>query len=379
LWNEYYEELRRYRALHGHCSVPQSYYSLSPTSTRGGSGRSAASVGGSFRALGKWAERQRRMYERHPRTEQERARIARLESIGFEWERGSGISGTAPGETTTSSSSPNQQQVKGGSAAAAAAAADYIDPANVSATDVIMGRTGGGTHHPGNEFYRRLCWESQEEYRRAMRQTKKGVGRKIVNVIRGLRPPGRFLEPVSTTQEGLVLYREIPREHVVEKVCQTVRDQRRPTKCRTLKKAAMLESMGGGGGGGDTAMKRKIVNPSHYDGWAAAQPAVTGNKRLKQQQQQQQEAEEEGPTEGDRAAQKQIALRVLDRRGLTIGTRLDVFWPLDNRYYSGTVTALGSVPAQVSLLYDDDETEWIDLNERDFRLLPAGGGFKDEV
>jgi hypothetical protein len=71
----------------------------------------------------------------------------------------------------------------------------------------------------------------------------------------------------------------------------------------------------------------------------------------------------------DSERRKKNALAALDM--IQIGTRLDVFWPLDNQYYSATVVSQGSNATQVSLLYDDGDTEWIDLTEHDFKLLPG--------
>jgi hypothetical protein len=62
----------------------------------------------------------------------------------------------------------------------------------------------------------------------------------------------------------------------------------------------------------------------------------------------------------------------LDLHRIQIGSRLDVYWPLGDTYYSATVMAHGpNDPFRVSLLYDDQETEWVDLNKRDFKLLPG--------
>jgi hypothetical protein len=78
---------------------------------------------------------------------------------------------------------------------------------------------------------------------------------------------------------------------------------------------------------------------------------------------------QEQPSQEDRAQRKRKALAVLDK--ILIGARLDIFWPLDSEYYSATVTAQTSNPTRVSLLYDDGNTEWIDLTEHDFKLLPG--------
>jgi hypothetical protein len=72
----------------------------------------------------------------------------------------------------------------------------------------------------------------------------------------------------------------------------------------------------------------------------------------------------------DRTWREKNAAAVLDM--IQIGTRLEVFWQLDNDYYPATVISQGSHPTRVFLLYDEDgDTEWIDLTEHDFKLLPG--------
>jgi hypothetical protein len=85
-----------------------------------------------------------------------------------------------------------------------------------------------------------------------------------------------------------------------------------------------------------------------------------------------QKGEEEISPE-ERARRKKNALALLDK--IDVGTRLAVFWPLDDEYYSSTVMTLGSIPTKLFLRYhDDDYREWIDLTEHDFKLLPVAGG-----
>lgn len=67
-------------------------------------------------------------------------------------------------------------------------------PFRVSHNDVLCGRGGLTNHHPGNVFFRRLVRLKQEAYLLASKREKAGVAKEIVELIRNLAPPGRFLK-----------------------------------------------------------------------------------------------------------------------------------------------------------------------------------------
>jgi hypothetical protein len=50
-------------------------------------------------------------------------------------------------------------------------------------------------------------------------------------------------------------------------------------------------------------------------------------------------------------------------------SRVAIFWPMDDTYYEATVVE--RLQNCVSLLYDDGESEWIDLTKHKFRILPG--------
>jgi hypothetical protein len=56
-----------------------------------------------------------------------------------------------------------------------------------------------------------------------------------------------------------------------------------------------------------------------------------------------------------------------------IGSRVAVYWPQDNQYYEATVTRVRDKTRLLHFLeYDDGESEWIDLDQNKFRILPKG-------
>ena len=59
--------------------------------------------------------------------------------------------------------------------------------------------------------------------------------------------------------------------------------------------------------------------------------------------------------------------------GLVLGSRIQVFWPLDAAWYTGTVTTLAGLRGMVE--YDDGDIEELNLATEKIRLLdtaPAG-------
>jgi len=87
--------------------------------------------------------------------------------------------------------------------------------------DVLCGRGGLTNHHPGNVFFRRMVRMRQEDYLRASKRDKAGVARDIVDTIRKLDPPGRFLKKDSTNPGMWV---EIGNRKAREKTSQALRE-----------------------------------------------------------------------------------------------------------------------------------------------------------
>lgn len=52
-----------------------------------------------------------------------------------------------------------------------------------------------------------------------------------------------------------------------------------------------------------------------------------------------------------------------------IGSRVSVLWSDDNEYYEATVTQERNKKRPIHLVYDDGDSEWIDLRQQKFRLL----------
>lgn len=97
-------------------------------------------------------------------------------------------------------------------------ALDSSASSSISHNDVLCGRGGLTNHHPGNIFFRRMVRLRQESYLRASKRDKASVARDIVDTIRQLNPPGRFLK------KGADLWVEIGNRKAREKTSQALRE-----------------------------------------------------------------------------------------------------------------------------------------------------------
>lgn len=86
--------------------------------------------------------------------------------------------------------------------------------------DVLCGRGVTTNRHPGNESFRSLVGVNKEVYVSSSKKQKMAISRSIVEAVRSLFPPGRFLE--KNPQTGL--WSDIGHKKAVEKTSQALRD-----------------------------------------------------------------------------------------------------------------------------------------------------------
>ena len=91
---------------------------------------------------------------------------------------------------------------------------------NVTINDVLCGRGGLTNNHPGNVFFRGLVRSRQEAYLFASKREKALVAHGIVDVIRSLKPPGRFLK-----KDKKDMWAEIGNKKAREKTSQALREK----------------------------------------------------------------------------------------------------------------------------------------------------------
>jgi len=95
----------------------------------------------------------------------------------------------------------------------------------ISINDVLCGRGGLTNHHPGNIFFRKLVRQYQESYLRATKRDKAGVAKGIVDTIRKLQPPGRFLKKGPRDVSANGVWVEIGDRKAREKTSQALRER----------------------------------------------------------------------------------------------------------------------------------------------------------
>ena len=91
-----------------------------------------------------------------------------------------------------------------------------IDPHN---NDVLFGRGNNVNRHLGNLNFRKLCRENKAHYAMCSKLEKKAVSVKIVNTVKKLDPPGRFLR---RNKEGKWV--DVGDQEAREKTSQALRD-----------------------------------------------------------------------------------------------------------------------------------------------------------
>lgn len=86
--------------------------------------------------------------------------------------------------------------------------------------DVLCGRGGATNSHTGNRSYRKLVKKYKDKYLKAKKKQKPYVAAEVVNEIRNLDPPGRFLKKDKDTG----YYLDIGDARAKEKTSQALRE-----------------------------------------------------------------------------------------------------------------------------------------------------------
>ncbi|KAL7566056.1 hypothetical protein ACA910_009843 [Epithemia clementina (nom. ined.)] len=94
------------------------------------------------------------------------------------------------------------------------------EPITVHENDVLMGRGGKNNQHSGNEKLRELAREQSANYRESTKKGKSSISRDLVQKMRDMVPPARFLKRNSTSGEWEDVGDDIARE----KASQVLRD-----------------------------------------------------------------------------------------------------------------------------------------------------------
>mmetsp|Transcript_22420 Transcript_22420/g.29461 ORF Transcript_22420/g.29461 Transcript_22420/m.29461 type:complete len:472 (+) Transcript_22420:136-1551(+) len=151
---------------------------------------------------------------------------------------------------------------------------------HISQSDVLCGRGGLTNHHAGNMFFRRLVRLKQEAYLLASKREKAGVARDIVDSIRQLQPPGRFLKKDAKNPNTWV---EIGDRKAREKTSQALREGA-PELREVVKSGTSTKSSSASNKAGNTRKKTTAAS-CNLTRSAPSQPplqssAVTSKQRI---------------------------------------------------------------------------------------------------
>lgn len=94
------------------------------------------------------------------------------------------------------------------------------DITNPHQNDVLSGRGNNVNLHPGNKNYRSVVLKFKNEYIAAPKSKKPQFARMVVETIRNLDPPGRFLKQDANTQ----LWSDIGGKKAMDKARQALRE-----------------------------------------------------------------------------------------------------------------------------------------------------------
>ena len=120
------------------------------------------------------------------------------------------------------------------------------NPFGVHDHDILSGRGAFVNGHVGNQRLRKLALERKASFDSGNYSEKRALATEIVEIIRALVPPGKFLkradkskEEGKAKKEGLSSeWEELTDERAIHKACQVMRDIDRPDrKDREVRKA----------------------------------------------------------------------------------------------------------------------------------------------
>ncbi|GAX11423.1 hypothetical protein FisN_22Lh108 [Fistulifera solaris] len=210
--------------------------------------------------------------------------------------------------------------------------------------DVLLGRGNHTAYREGNLNFRKYCWALREEYKNIPRNEKRHLAQAVVDRVHA--EGGRFLEPSGDT---FIVASEA---RALEKVCQALRE----------KKWESRKSLLGPEYSGTPAQKER----KHHIDKAIKSSKTNLAKAM---------APKKAPTVVSSTWQQPTQLKSLEadapqsmNEELEVGSRIEVYWPLDQKYYAATVKAAHGV--YVHIEYElDGVLEWLNLSEHTFRTI----------
>ncbi|KAL3905810.1 MAG: hypothetical protein SGARI_004283 [Bacillariaceae sp.] len=170
------------------------------------------------------------------------------------------------------------------------------NPFGVHDHDVLCGRGAYVNGHTGNARLRKLATERKAAFDKGNFTDKRTLATEVVQAIRGLNPPGRFLKKANTGKDAksgdeptaeLVdgMWEELTDEKAIHKACQVMRDIARPDRKFREERKANLKAA-------------KLAKAAEREGKVTI---IVGAKR------------EEPPKDEETLAAEQAAVEVVDK------------------------------------------------------------------
>lgn len=196
--------------------------------------------------------------------------------------------------------------------------------------------------------FRRYCWDLREDYQKKPRHEKRVVAASVLERVKSTG--GRFLE----MSDGV--FSQATEQRALEKVCQALREKKWESRKSLL---GPLYS--------NTSVSKK------EDAKAQGQKAFTksNNKLRKVPKKASTTATSTKPSPSHQQSPptpSETETPKLPNDEVEVGTRIEVFWPLDHKYYAATVKAL--IGSFAHLEYElDGVLEWLNLSEHSYRTI----------
>jgi len=152
--------------------------------------------------------------------------------------------------------------------------------------DVISGRGNNSTYHPGNLRFRSIICEIKEEYMISTYPEKKNYAMQVVEKIKSLDPPGRFLKRDPTCPKKS--WYELSEKETLAKTRQALRENASniplTTNTTEKKKAIKSKSMLRRGGFLEEELKERLEDIDNIEPEAEPEPEPIQKNTVSQQQ-----------------------------------------------------------------------------------------------
>ena len=221
-----------------------------------------------------------------------------------------------------------------------------------SDADVLCGRGNSSALHPGNLHFRKYCWDLREQYKVMPRHEKRSLATSVLERVKSTG--GRFLECDDRN-----VYVVASERRALEKACQALREKK-----WIIQKPKMFGSL--------NVITKPFVKREYKkrEEKAPKNPQKINAKLSKASTPKKASTATSPDSQKEPISKSPEAETPKSMSGeIEIGTRIEVYWPLDQKYYAARVKAVNGSSAHLE--YElDGVLEWLNLSEHIFRTIP---------